>query len=95
MKCLDDCHRYLLDDFMGGCSDMLTFYKFTPDGKKEHGTTNEEVLRVLIHRMEALDEKVPCWENKQVISSLKGALAWLDARTEQRVKRQVEGTHKP
>ena len=73
---------------------MLRFYEMREDGTKIDGVTNEEVLRVLIHRMEALDEKTP-WENKQAISSLKGALSWLNARTEQRVKRGVEGTHKP
>lgn len=95
MKCLDDCHTYSMDQVLGFSSSILRFYEMREDGTKIDGVTNEEVLRVLIHRMEVLDEKTPCWENKQAISSLKGALSWLNARTEQRVKRGVEGTHKP
>lgn len=99
MKCLDDCHNYFLQTMLHGdlpdAMVPLHFYKMREDGSKIDGVTNEEVLRVLIHRMEALNQKLPCFENSQTLSNLKGALNWLEARTEQRVKRGVEGTHKP
>jgi hypothetical protein len=73
----------------------LRFYEMREDGTKINGVTNEEVLRVLIHRLEFLNKKMPCFENTMALSSLKGALSWLNARTEERTKRGVEGTHKP
>jgi hypothetical protein len=38
------------------------------------------------------NKQFPCHENKEVINHLDGALSWLLARTENRKKRQVEGT---
>lgn len=55
------------------------------------GTTNEEVIEVLIHRISGLNEKFPCPENAQAISALKGALYTLNERTRRRVKQGVEG----
>jgi hypothetical protein len=107
MKVLDDCHRYEMDTFLNEGKGMhpgeyhapfkafIGFYEMREDGDKIDGVTNEEVLSVLIHRLEALDKKFPCFENEMALSSLKGALSWLNARTEERTKRKVEGTHKP
>lgn len=58
------------------------------------GTTNEEVLEMLINRMNYLQNKFPCRENAIVITHLETALLWLEKRTRDRVKRQVEGTNK-
>lgn len=55
------------------------------------GTTNEEVLEVLIDRMKFLQEKFPCRENAIVITKLEESLMWLNKRTADRVKRNVEG----
>ncbi len=55
------------------------------------GTTNEEVLEVLINRMNYLQAKFPCRENAIVITKLETALMWLEKRTKDRIKRQVEG----
>ena len=55
------------------------------------GTTNEEVLRVLIDRMTYLQEKFPCRENAIVITKLEESLMWLNKRTEDRKARNVEG----
>lgn len=57
------------------------------------GTTNEEVLRVLIDRMGALQEKFPCRENAIVITKLEESLMWLEKRTADRQARGVEGKH--
>lgn len=56
------------------------------------GTTNEEVLKVLINRIEFLQEKTGCRENAIVITKLEEALIWLNKRTAARVADQVEGT---
>lgn len=55
------------------------------------GTTNEEVLEVLINRMNYLQSKFPCRENAIVITKLEESLMWLNKRTADRIKRNVEG----
>jgi len=57
------------------------------------GTTNEDVLAVLINRMHYLQSKFPCRENAIVITKLEESLMWLNKRTNDRVKRGVEGKH--
>lgn len=56
-----------------------------------NGTTNEEVLTMLIHRMNYLQKKFPCRENAIAITNLEQALMWLEKRTNDRKKRGVEG----
>ena len=55
------------------------------------GTTNEEILEVLIDRMNFLQSKFPCRENDIVITKLEESLMWLNKRTQDRIKRNVEG----
>ena len=57
------------------------------------GTTNEEVLEVLINRLQVLTEKLPSRETSIAITKLEEALLWLNKRTSDRLKRGVEGTH--
>lgn len=57
------------------------------------GTTNEEVLRMLIDRMNSLQAKFPCRENAIVTTHLETALLWLEKRTSDRKARGVEGKH--
>jgi len=108
MKCFDDAHTYQMITVIESHEEFLFiaehpldilplihFYEMREDGTKIDGVTNEEVLSVLIHRLETLNQKFPCFENDMALSSLKGALSWLNARTENRIKRGVEGTHKP
>jgi hypothetical protein len=56
-----------------------------------NGTTNEEVLEMLIDRMKYLQAKFPCKENACCITHLEEGLMWLEKRTKDRVKREVEG----
>lgn len=51
------------------------------DGVLRTGTTNEELLTVLIHRIRQLDEEVPCIENKVVLHRLIDAHAALVSRS--------------
>ena len=100
MKCLDECHNYAMDTFMGGASTLLSFYRMSLDGIKTNGVTNEEVLRVLIHRLKFLNEnwiggKFKCRENSLAITKLEEALMWLEKRTQDRVARNVEATQSP
>lgn len=55
------------------------------------GTTNEAILTVLIDRLQFLQSKFPCRENAIVITKLEESLMWLEKRTADRVKRNVDG----
>lgn len=57
------------------------------------GTTNEEMIAVLIDRMRFLQGKFPCAQNEAAIFSLSEALRWLNDRTESRKRRGIEGKH--
>ena len=98
MKCVDDCHSYKLDFFMGG-DGFIHFYEMMENGTKIDGVTNEELIKVLIHRINYLNEtwqngKFRCRENSLAVTKLEEALMWLERRTANRVARGVEGTHK-
>lgn len=58
------------------------------------GTTNEEVLAVLIDRMKFLYEKLPSVQTKAAIVCCEEALSWLEKRTRDRLARGVENTPK-
>ena len=92
-------HRYTLDSFEGTAPQTLQFIqKEMRDGQLvtiADGTTNEEVLTVLIDRLGVLNAKFPCRENSIVMTHLETALLWLNKRTADRKARGVEGQHKP
>lgn len=93
MKILTEGHKYELDHFEnfgleGVPVETLQFIEKVPisDGSTElitvnDGTTNEEVLKVLIDRMQYLQAKFPCKENAIVITKLEESLIWLNKRT--------------
>ena len=61
---------------------------------EKDGTTTEEVIEVLIDRIQYLDNLFPSDYNKQALEGLIGALAALHARTADRKAREVEGLYK-
>lgn len=101
MKILTPGHKYALDNFEKPDSDgqIIQFIEKQPMGPDlvtvNDGTTNEEVLAVLIDRLKFLGEKLPCRENSIAITKCEEALLWLNKRTAERKARGVEGTHKP
>jgi hypothetical protein len=64
-----------------------------------NGTTNENVIEILVDRIRSLNEmqdrKYACRENSLAITHLEEALHWLQARTAARLTRGVEGTSTP
>jgi len=58
------------------------------------GTTNEAVLEAMIDRMMFLQDAFPCKENACCITHLQEGLMWLKKRTNDRLKRGVEGQNK-
>ncbi len=100
MKVHVNGHRYELSNFekKDEQGQMLQFIHKEPitEGSTElstlsDGTTNEELLEVLIDRMNFLQGKFPCRENAIVITKLEESLMWLNKRTADRIKRNVEG----
>lgn len=78
-----------------GTSVYLKFQQGLPSENGPNGVTNESVIGVVIDRLQAFQEgDFPCKENEQAINRLKEALFWLQARTRDRLKRNVEGTKK-
>jgi hypothetical protein len=74
---------------------LIKFIKKT-DGQLVHeGTTNEELIEVLLDRMKGLNDKLPCLENDAAIAHLHGALHWLNQRSQKRTDQGVETTDKP
>lgn len=55
------------------------------------GTTNEEVIEMLIDRLTYLQGKFPCKENACAITHLQEANMWLYERTRKRIAQNVEG----
>lgn len=100
MKILRPGHRYELANFEGGPSQIIQFIEKTPvsAGSPElktvnDGTTNEELLRVLIDRMNSMQAKFPCRENAIATTHFETGLLWLEKRTADRKARGVEGKH--
>ena len=58
------------------------------------GTTNEEVLEVVLDRIRGQNRKVPCRENALAITRIEEALMWLARRSEKRFQQGVNGTDK-
>ena len=99
MKVLTSGHNYRLSNFEGhGKEQELQFIHKELKGETlvtiANGTTNEEVIKVLINRINYLDNKFPCKENKNAVLKLEEALMWLDKRTYDRIARDVEGQAK-
>lgn len=106
MKTLTKGHKYELANFEATDKpgQVIQFIEKRTTGENEpavpgqlitvnDGTTNEEVLAMLIDRMQSLQSKFPCRENAIVITKLEESLMWLEKRTADRKARGVEGKH--
>lgn len=102
MKTITTGHKYELESLEGGPSQTIQFIEKRPAAKDEmceanglvtvnDGTTNEEVLAMMIARMQSLQAKFPCRENSIVITNLEESLMMLNKRTEDRKTRGVKG----
>lgn len=102
MKILTPGHRYELDNFEQNLPELNQHLQFIekqpkPDGAPgelvtvNDGTTNEDVIRVLVDRMNFLQAKFPCRENAIATTHLETDLLWLEKRTSDRKARGVEG----
>jgi len=103
MRIIKEGHEYVLDGFEQTIegSQHLQFIHKEPVNSKypselktvTDGTTNEEVLKVLIDRCQFLYSKFPSRETALAMYKMEEALMWLNKRTEDRKARGVEGKH--
>ncbi len=107
MQILTPGHRYLLANFENPANGQTIQFIEKERVTKEpgsdavvdklvtinDGTTNEEVLAMLIDRLGHLQAKHPCRENAIVLTKLEESLMWLNKRTADRKARGVEGTN--
>lgn len=103
MKIITEGHKYELENHenpVGIPNQTIQFIEKKPAGEGfppgslitvNEGTTNEEVLKVLIDRLNSMQSKFPCRENAIVITHLETGLLWLEKRTADRKARGVEG----
>ena len=82
MECLDAGHMYLLDDNKKPTkTTTITFFKdFEINGNGYDGTTNQEVLRALIDRVDFLNDQVQSPYNERITYHLRMALVLHEAR---------------
>jgi acetamidase/formamidase len=60
-----------------------------------NGAQTDDVLQVVIDRLEYLQDRVPCAENRRTLGHLTQALTWQAKRTARRQAQGVEGTEAP
>lgn len=101
MKILIPGHKYELQNYdnPGHPGQVIQFIHKVPlvEGHPElttvsDGTTNEEVMAVLIDRLTVMNQKLPSRETSIQITKIEEALMWANKRTAERKARGVEGT---
>ena len=90
---LKEGHHYDIRTDQGISIHVLHFQDGVVPEVGRNGMQNEEVLEVLIDRMNWINKQFPCRENSLALTKLEEALLWLNKRTADRVKRGVEGQH--
>lgn len=101
MNIISPGHTYELENHeQGGPVQIIQFIEKEPTGFDKfrtvhNGTTNEEVLAMLINRLQFLGNKLPSRENALAVTKCQEALMWLEQRTKDRTTRGVENTPKP
>ena len=104
MKILTEGHKYIAANFENAENgQIIQFIEKVPTHTLDEtcldktqlttvadGTTNEELIEVLLNRLNYLQSKFPCRENACAITKLDEALLWLLKRTNDRIKRRGE-----
>ena len=72
--------------------DSISFTMMTkPASEGGKGCQLTDLIEVALHQIKYLNEKFPCYENTMTINHLSSALLCQEMRTQNRVKRNVEG----
>lgn len=97
MKVIKAGHEYNLYNFEK-CPNpagyqAIVFVEMDQDNTYHDGTTNEEMVEVLLNRMQYLNHKFPCNDNVKIIGCLETISECLEHRTKLREQQGVEGKH--
>lgn len=87
MNVLEPGHAYELSHLDGGNTQQLYFVNRNP-GERSEGTQNQEVLRVLIDRVQFLEKQVHWDGNAKILHHLRMALVLHEARVLERKTEQ-------
>lgn len=87
MDILESGYRYKLESFKRGFPQEIRFTQKLITGEFVDGTTNEEVVDMLIARFYALQAKNPSPENQCTIIMLKSIKELLSKRLSKKIKR--------
>ena len=90
MKVLEPGHRYELS-----CGNRLVFLQKEGGKVIRDGTTNEELVEVLIDRVIEACRDLPCEESIRALQLLRQVLEAFHMRAAKRFHAKVEGTHQP
>lgn len=90
MDIIDSGYVFRLQSFKGGYPQEVRFTQKLITGEFIDGTTNEEVVDMLIARMYALQVKNPSPENQCVIIMLKSIKELLSKRLSKKIKKNEE-----
>lgn len=82
-------HIYIRHDVDSLTFNMLT--KPASEGGDLKRCQWSDIVAVGLEQLKYLNEKFPCRENSITITKLEEALMWNDKRTQDRIKRNVEG----
>lgn len=84
MKIIDPGHEYELTSIDGECLQRIRFVKRFRGVENHAGTQNQELLRVLIDRVQRLDAEQPWAGNHEIIAHLRHALVLHEMRAMER-----------
>jgi hypothetical protein len=87
MDIVESGYKFKLDSFMGTFPQEIRFTQKLLTGEFIDGTTNEEVINMLIARFYALQGKNPSPENQCIIIMLKSIKELLSKRLNKKIKR--------
>jgi len=87
MKTITEGHHYTMDSLDGVAKNEIVFVKRFRGQENHPGTTNQEVLRVLLDRVKFLDKEKPWEGNKKILHHLRMALVLHESRA---LERKVE-----
>lgn len=90
MDIIESGYVFKLQSFKGGYPQEIRFTQKLVTGEFIDGTTNEEVVDMLIARMYALQTKNPSPENQCVIIMLKSIKELLGKRLSKKIKKNEE-----
>lgn len=102
MKVIRAGHLYELESLEGTNPQQIQFIEKMPKAQNKDelytvndGTTNEEVLAMMIDRLKTLGDKLPSRENSIAITKLEEALMWVEKRINARKVQGVYSTSLP